>query len=70
MTQSKTTADAVLKDSKSSVGSLTRAIDGLVREYVETGRDDIVAQASQLSRRREDLLKPMIIRTGRIKKAS
>lgn len=58
-----------LVDSKSRVGSLTRQIDRLVREYVSKGGDDFAARASKLSRERENLLKPEIIRSGRIKKA-
>ncbi len=56
-------------DSKSKVGALTRQIDGLVREYVSKGGDDYVDRASRLSRERENLLKPEIIRSGRIKQA-
>lgn len=55
--------------SKSKVGSLTRQIDILVREYAKSGGDEVVIRASKLSREREDLLKPEIIRSGRIRRA-
>jgi hypothetical protein len=57
-------------DSKSKVGKLTRQIDGLVRQYVSSGSEEFADKATMLSRQREDLLKPLIIRSGKIKEAS
>lgn len=70
MANERTRNSGVSLESKSQVGALTRQIDGLVREYVIKGGDDFAVRASKLSRERENLLKPEIIRSGRIKQAS
>lgn len=54
---------------KSRVGELTREIDGLVREFVQTNDPKVAGRAAKLSKEREDLLKPGVIRSGRILKA-
>ena len=54
---------------KSTVSNLTREIDGLVREYVQSGEQSSVEKASKLSRQREYLLKPVIARRGKVKVA-
>ena len=69
MMKTRTPAQGIILEPKSQVSRLTREIDGLVRQYVTSGKDDFAHQASKLSRQREDLLKPDIIRTGKIKKA-
>lgn len=69
MLKKRTHQTAILHDSKSRVGELTREIDSLVRAYVVSRDQNVLARASKLSREREDLLKPVIIRSGKIRKA-
>lgn len=56
-------------DSKSQVQELNKKIDGLVRTYIESGSEAAVEEASKLSRRRERLLKPKVIRMRTFKEA-
>jgi hypothetical protein len=61
--------EGLMLESKSRIGQLTREIDGLVRVYVNEGRDDAVARAIRLSRERERLLKPKAFRDQRVREA-
>ena len=55
-------------EAKSRVGDLTREIDSEVRQYVSSGDRKAVAKVAKLARQKEELLKPGIIRSGKIKK--
>lgn len=70
MTDERNLREGIVRDSKSRISQLTREIDGLVREYVSSGSEDVVARASKLSREREQLLKPKVVRSGRLREAS
>ena len=54
--------DSEIVDSTSQVSKLGSKIDGLVREYIRSGSKDELSEALRLSRQREQLLKPAIIR--------
>jgi hypothetical protein len=54
---------------KSRAAELSREIDGLVREYIVSRDVGKVTRASQLSREREELLKPKFVTSGDILKA-
>lgn len=53
----------------SRAGELRRDIDDLIGHYISTGDASDLDRADLLSREREELLKPAILRSGHLMKA-
>lgn len=70
MTMSTFRRQAADTDSKSRIADLQREIDRLVSEYVDSGDRSLMSEAARLSREKENLLKPRIMRPSQLPEAS
>lgn len=61
---------AGLLDSKSRISELQRKIDELIRKFYESGDQNLMRRAAELSRQKESLLKPAAMRTGNLRRVS
>lgn len=67
-TDSLPSADVV--DSKSRVGELQEKIDELLRQFYATPDPALMSRMTELSKEKEQLMKPALLRSNFLKKAS